>query len=48
MIIKARVVKGTIEQYKQRSNTMELIKWAHFLGAVSDYEYGDLIVLALP
>ena len=44
---KAKMVRRTINAHKKsddRSNTTtaELIKWAHFLGAIDDNEYSDL------
>jgi len=42
---KASIVRAAIEQSKtdkQQTNSFELIKWAHFLGAINDDEYRDL------
>jgi hypothetical protein len=44
---KAKVVRQVIEESnngkdKSRTSTFELIKWAHFLGAINDDEYSDL------
>ena len=40
---KARSIGETINQSKLRTRTMELIKWAQFLGAISKEEYADLV-----
>lgn len=44
---KAMIVRRTIEnskkgQDKRRTTTYELIKWAHFLGAIDDNEFSHL------
>jgi len=45
---KAMLVRKTIEESRGRTDrsnatTGELIKWAHFLGAIDNYEWSDLI-----
>ena len=40
---KASVVRQKINKSKSITRTHELIKWAHFLGAINDDEFGDLI-----
>jgi hypothetical protein len=40
---RAMLVRRTIEESKSLTSTRELIKWAHFLGAINDSEHGDLL-----
>ena len=39
---KAMLVRRATEESKSVTRTHELIKWAHFLGAIDDSEHGDL------
>jgi hypothetical protein len=40
---KAMLVRRTIDASKSVTSTYELIKWAHFLGAIDGSEHGDLM-----